>query len=69
MNVESSPDEMPEPFLSDRNKNTFRKSFSIMRDTKLCTIDPSQLTLDVISNMINTDETVSDSETLRTVSS
>jgi hypothetical protein len=66
INAERSPDEMAEPLHSDR-KNTFRKSFSTMKGTKLGTIDPSQLTADV-SNMINTDETVSDSETLGIVS-
>lgn len=63
INAERSPDEMPEPPISDRNKNTFRKSFSTMKGTKLGTFEPRKLNSDA-SNMVNTDETVSDSETI-----
>jgi hypothetical protein len=54
---------MLEPLPSERIKNTFIMSLSTMKGNKLSRIDPSQLTADV-SNMINTDEIASDSDTL-----
>jgi hypothetical protein len=63
INAERSPEEMPEPPISDRNKNTFRKSFSTMKGAKLGIFEPRPLMTDM-SNMANTDETVSDSETI-----